>query len=260
MKKVLILGCGWVAEDLAFKLLESGFHVVVTTTSVEKSKVLLQKGLEAYVVDFDKNIDSNFSVGDFDYVLTSVPAASKNTVEQTKYRFEQIKSFLENTSFRRHIYLSSTGIYPDCDGLFTEYYIKKELNERLSVAEQLMLTLSNSSVYRLGGLFGKNRIFAKYFENRICSTGNQVANFVHVDDVVDLIYKGFEIGLQSDIYNIVAPEHPNKEEVIRASAQKYGFQLPSEFKPENSFQKIVDGSKIINELNYSFKHPSPLEF
>ena len=259
MKNVLILGCGWVAEDLAFKFLNLECHVVLTTTSLEKSERLIKAGFEAHVVDFDQDIRVDFQVDSFDYVLTSVPAASKNTVEQIKRRFEQIKSLLEKLNYNKHIYLSSTGIYPDCDGVFSEDYTMM-LNERLSVAEEFMLSVSNSSVYRLGGLFGKNRIFAKYFENRVCSTGNQVANFVYVDDVVELIYRGFEMGLQSEIYNIVAPEHPTKEEVIRASAQKYGFQLPSEFKPENSFQKIVDGSKIIKELNYSYKYPSPLEF
>jgi len=256
--RILILGCGWVGEEVAKYYVEKGWQVYVSCTSAEKKEYLTTLGLDVAIVNFVEEVSNSEFPTTFDYILNSVPASSKNSVDEISNRFENVRNYLQTINYNKQIYLSSIGIYPDQDGVFTEDYTEN-LNERLLVSEQ-KVELTNSHIYRLGGLFGKNRIFAKYFANRVCTTGNQLANFIHVDDVVALITKGFESNLNNRIYNLVAPEHPTKEEVILASAAKYSFEPPSSFQPENSFQKTVDGLRIIKELNYSFKYSSPLNF
>lgn len=256
--RILILGCGWVGEEVAKYYIEKGDDVFATCTSFEKAEYLNAFGCKVAVVNFDDSNSVEEFPKEFDYVLNSIPASSKNTVAEISHRFVNVHQYLSSVLYKKHIYLSSIGIYPDIDFTFDEAYAA-EMNERLAVTEQ-KVQLPKTHIYRLGGLFGKNRIFAKYFQNRICTTGNQPANFVHVDDVVNLIVNGFSINLASSIYNIVAPQHPSKKEVIIASAEKYGFALPSGFEAQDSFQKIVDGSKISKALDYQYIYPSPLDF
>jgi len=259
MKKVLILGCGWVGEDLVGKMMSLGYEIWATTTKEDKATRLKELGVHAVVLSFDNDPVLGLLPEEFDYVLTSVPAASKLELPQVNVRFKTIHQLLKTLKFKKHIYLSSTGIYPDVDGVFTESFANP-LNERLLLAENIMLTLPNTIVYRLGGLFGKNRVFAKYFENKPCTSGEQIANFVHVDDVVNLLYNGFIADLTFTVYNIVSPIHPLKKEVIIASAEKYNFQLPIAWNPTDTFQKFVDGTRIVDELNYTFKFPNPINF
>lgn len=259
MKNILILGFGWVAEDFAKQLLREGHQVWATTTRTEKIISLKELGIHGMVADFENLVALPLTSIKFDYVLVSIPASSKLNVIQTKLRFDNIAYFLQEVNYEKLIYLSSTGVYPDIDGTFAESD-EQQLKERLVVAEDIILALKHSVVYRLGGLFGKNRIFAKYYENKVCTTGDQLANFVHVDDVVELLHLGFKHPLQANKYNIVAPLHPTKKEVILASAKKYAFQEPASWEPKDSFQKLVDSRRIIDELNYSFKYPSPLFF
>lgn len=256
--RILILGCGWVGEEVAKYYIEKGDDVFATCTSIEKADNLNAFGCKVAIVNFDDANSIDEFPKEFDYVLNSIPASSKNTVAEISNRFQNVRNYLSHIRYKKHIYLSSIGIYPDIDFTFDELYAG-EMNERLEVAEQ-KVQLPNTHIYRLGGLFGKNRIFAKYFQNRICTTGDQPANFLHVDDVVNLLALGFENDLQSLIYNILAPEHPTKKEVILASVEKYGFALPSGFEAQDSFQKIVDGSKISKELDYQYIYPSPLDF
>ena len=80
MKKISILGCGWLGLPLAKSLIEKGFSIKGSTTSEEKLQVLQNAGIQPFlisikfdkvvgdVVNFlnesDQNLDSKF--WDFD--------------------------------------------------------------------------------------------------------------------------------------------------------------------------------------------------
>ena len=236
-----------------------GAELWLTTTSSDKAMRLERLGYQVQVVDFDRELEQWALPISFDYVLTSVPATSKFPQDVLEQRFTNVRKLLQRITYRKHIFLSSVGVYPDCDGVMDERYAV-DLNPRLLLAEELLKSLPYTLIFRLGGLFGKNRIFAKYFANKVCTTGDQLANFVHLDDVIALLELGFAHLEGGEVYNIVSPEHPTKEEVVRASTQKYGYDLPTAFEPADSFQKKVLPTKIAAALNYPFIYPSPLDF
>lgn len=260
-KRILILGCGWVGEEFAIEMKKEGYEVWLTTTTEEKWLRLSGQEFETVLLDFDTDeiLWGEDLPTTFDFVLNSIPASSRNSGEVLLKRFRRLKTVLDQLTFRKHIYLSSIGIYPDVDGFFDENWLG-DLDERLLLAEESMQQVGNTLIYRLGGLFGKERVFAKYFAGKICHTGDQAANFIHIADVVSLLRIGFFKLDTKEVFNIVAPEHPTKKDVIIASAGKYGFELPLAFEPIQSFQKIVSGQKITNLLAYSFRYPSPLYF
>lgn len=261
--RILILGCGWLAESFAMDMKQQGHEVWASTTQYEKYHRLKADGIFSFIADFDQcNVPSDVILPrQFDFVLNSIPASKKNSLSDLEIRFSNISRFLGNIQWAKQLFLSSIGIYPDKDGVYSELNAEGiEFSEKLLLAEQLMLQLRDTHVYRLGGLFGKNRIFAKYFANRICTTGEQPANFVHLDDAVRLITLATVKDFSHRIYNVVAPIHPRKKEVILASAQKYGFDLPAKFEKGDSFQKVVIGSLLQNELDYQYIWPDPLDF
>ena len=261
--KILILGCGWLAESFAVQMKHRGYEVWASTTKSEKYHRLNADGIFSFIMDFDcesfpENVDLPTR---FDFVLNSVPASQKNSIAVLKNRFSNIKLFFDHIIWERQVFLSSIGIYPDKDGVFDEFYDDSaELSSKLLLAEQCMLGLANTIIYRLGGLFGKNRVFAKYFSESVCTTGEQPANFVHIEDVVELVELACCRVLKHTIYNVVAPLHPKKMDVIIASAKKYGYTLPLAFEATNTIQKIVSGKLLQEELEYEFVLPDPLQF
>src|SRR5690606_19987043 len=116
------------------------------------------------------------------------------------------------------------------------------------------------NVLRLGGLFGLERIFAKYFAGKVCQIGYQPANFVHVDDVRATVMTMMALGTKRQTYNVVAPEHPLKKDVIAASAAKYGYDRPTTFAEVDQTAKVVSSTRLITDLGYTFGYPSPLGF
>lgn len=259
---ILILGCGWVGEEFGRAMLSKGASVTVTTTSIEKLQKLSEIGFQVHLANFDRDGTLDIAPkGIYDAVLNSVPASKRLSETDIRYRFLRVQKLLSEISYRKHIYLSSIGIYPALTGHYDETFDNpKQLHPSLKTAEDIMLSLADTKVFRLGGLFGKERILAKYFQEKICPNGGQPANSIHLDDVVELLQLGFEVDLQHTLYNVVAPEHPKKEDVIRRSAEKYGFRLPSSFDHTDSPQKIVLGNRLSDEFKYKFKFRSPLDF
>lgn len=261
-RNILVLGCGWVGEELVKRHVRLGDRIWATTTNEEKRRRLLDDGVEAITHDFDAEQELLISHQvHFDFVVVSVPATRRLSVEEVKQRFGRIREALSGLDYGKMLFLSSVGIYPDLTGRYDESYSERSLMDaNLYAAEIRLQKLPNTIVFRLGGLFGKDRIFAKYFQNRVCQTGEQLANFVHLDDVLNLMEKVSNIDIPLGVYNVVAPVHPTKKEVILASAKRYHFDVPSRFESKNDFKKYVTSEKIINLLNYDFKYPSPLGF
>ncbi len=261
MAHFLILGCGWVGEAFAKLVVSRGHEAAVTVTSAEKAKRLQDEGINAMVHNFDQSARLPLDGLHFDYILNSIPASKKSDITTLSLRFEQVADALQCVAYKKHIYLSSIGIYPEQSREFDEYFaVEKEMSEHLLLAEKEMHAVPHTVVYRLGGLFGQQRIFAKYFQGKICKTGAQSANFIHIEDVLALLWLGFMQPLSQSVYNLVCPQHPQKEAVIRASAAKYGYALPSAFKDEASYDKVVRGDRIARELQYTFKYASPVDF
>ncbi|WP_133638413.1 NAD-dependent epimerase/dehydratase family protein [Sphingobacterium paludis] len=258
--RFLILGCGWIGEALAETLVQQGHHVYATTTHSEKYQRLLAVGISAILANFDEEVDLAHFPKEVDFILNSIPAVKRLEQPLLEARFASVRKVVASIAYRKQLFLSSIGVYPDIDGRYTERSALGADAHKLRFAESCMLALPNTIVYRLGGLFGEQRIFAKYFQDKVCHTGAQLANFIHRDDVLTLIVLGFDQNLSSSCYNLVAPEHPTKRDVILASAAKYDFRLPRAFEDQDNFKKFVSGDKIRQELNYMFQYPSPLDF
>lgn len=260
---VLIVGCGWVGTYVASRLLSKGYNLWGTCRTPEKAAKLKEMGLLSCVIDFDRDTAVNMLPEmTFDTIIISVPITRKDTIEAVSNRFKRLTLFLKKLSFRQVLFFGSIGIYPKVDGVITEdTFAAEELDEKLWLGESMLREICpDINVFRLGGLFGRERIFAKYFVGKVCEIGFQTANFVHVEDVYRIILISMEREVRGTTYNVVCPEHPLKKDVIAVSAAKYGYGLPSSFTESDQTAKIVSSNRLVAGLDYSFVYRSPLQF
>ena len=64
--------------------------------------------------------------------------------------------------------------------------------------------------------------------------------------------------ITSEIYNVVAPNHPNKHQVYTSKAKEFGIEEP-QFLEGGKNGKVVISDKLIQSLNYRFKYPNPMK-
>jgi hypothetical protein len=143
--------------------------------------------------------------------------------------------------------MSSTGVYPQTEEEFTEDDTPAENVESESfILEQFPQT----NILRLAGLMGGERLLKNYNISDL----HLLVNHIHYADICSVVEKMLEQQFQSKVYNIVAPIHPNKEEIM--NAQK---DLP--YNGERiTVSRTISPEKLISELNFEFQYPDPRYF
>lgn len=260
---MLIVGCGWVGTYIATELVGAGHRVWVTCTSAEKAQRLGMLGLVASVADFDMD-EASPDLGQkaFDVAIISVPITRKDRMTVVQRRFARLVDFLAQLSFNQSFFFGSVGIYPKVSATITETtFPDADLAPKLLSGEHaLRSAYPNLNVLRLGGLFGFERVMAKYFTGKVCEIGYQTANSVHVEDIHGIVAAMMAMSTQKKTYNVVCPEHPLKKEFIAASAAKYGYDMPTAFSDADRTAKVVSPEQLIADLGYRFRYRSPLQF
>ncbi|MFC6102004.1 Rossmann-fold NAD(P)-binding domain-containing protein [Olivibacter domesticus] len=263
----LIIGCGWVGTIFAKELHRLNYEVHGTTTSAEKAYRMASVGMISYVLDFSQEhppLDHILTSINFDLILVSVPAKKIETYTSCSAKFERLSTFLQTLKSNCVIYLSSVGIYPALNKIIHEYTVPADqLDTKLYHAEFILSSkLEKLNILRLGGIFGADRIPGKHFSGKVCKVGNQPANYIHVDDICNILLTLRKQEIQREILNAVSPSHPLKAAIISAMVAKYGFSPPIAFEDTEAEEqkKIVSSEKLIKRLNYTFLYKSPTDY
>ena len=242
--KIAIIGCGWLGKRLAKHLTSRNHHVIVTTTSPEKVDDLKEVAAEVHVLDFSKDFDADF-LNDAEVAIFSMPVSRHSW-------FEGFKKL--GTQFRKSVFFSSTGIYPQQNGIFTEEH-RENLRGDLLASEQLVKTkYPETIILRLGGLMGDERSLKNFYADRQPPEPEKKVNYIHYGDISAMVELLLSVDHQNKLYNIVAPEHPTVLEVLNAD-QEAGKSSSNE-----DGDRIISSDLFIKEFNYKFIHPNPKYF
>lgn len=270
-KTISILGCGWLGLPLGAFLKKQSFSVRGSTTHEEKIEKLKQAGIQPFILNFTphpqlEQLDDipNFLKSEV-LVIAIPPQVSQFGEEFHPMQIMHLSEHLKLSSLNKIIYISSTSIYPDVNREVTE---EEELskdtaaNHGIRRAEEILSGLHRDlTILRCGGLMGYDRIPGKYFAGKKeVPTGKVPVNFIHRDDVIRIIYEVIRQEKWNEIFNVVAPQHPVREDIYIKNAQEFGFEAPQFVEGEMPDHKIVKSDKLVRELNYKFIFENPLDF
>lgn len=262
VKTISILGCGWLGLPLAESLVQNGYRVKGSTTTESKLDVLKAKGVEPYLIDSrELNNDSYEEFLNSDILIVS-------TTPKSRVIFKTLAEDAGASNIEKLIFVGSTAVYPSVNGLVKEddaEYIKSPHSGRvMKTLEDVFVNQVGfeTTVLRFGGLFGPGRVPGKFmagFEG--LSGGENPVNMIHLDDCIGIIKAVIEKNAWGKVFNACAPVHPTRKEFYTVAAKKSGVEPPkfnAADQDKNAGYKIVDSDKLINNLDYKFKYPDPL--
>ena len=271
MKKVSILGLGWLGEATGLLLQTQGYEVLGSSTRPEKVEILRKRGLDAVQFSLTPDPEGTGYPRLFEsriLVVTIPPRSRQGDGELYLQQLAFIRELLAASAVEQVIFISSTGIYPN--GANPNSYTEAELilestagNTTLYRAEHLMADSPSYAltILRMGGLMGADRIPGAYFSGKEQVVGHSRVNFIHQLDAVRMIAWVIDQGLWNQTFNGVAPQHPLRREVYANNASALGIPLPASYQ-EAADEKVGRwiSSEKISATGFSFDFPNPLDF
>ena len=214
--KIAIIGCGYVGSAVAKLWSEKGHKMIITTTTPERVSELQNITQQVVVMkgnDFNamKDVLQNQEV-----VLLSVGDRYRTGYKQTYLETaETLLTALKKTpTVKQIIYTGSYSVYGDKNGEWVDENSSvtpaTEGGKILHETEQVLLSASTPQqrvcILRLGGIYGPGRelvkIFSRWEGQTRPGSGNDVTNWIHLDDIVEALEFAKKKQLQG-IYNLV---------------------------------------------------------
>jgi hypothetical protein len=182
-----------------------------------------------------------------DVVVITVPFPNKNGVFNSHSRIiANLSSFLGDFKGQM-FFMSSTSAYPDAPQQYTEAHLPLE---EVGAEQLIRSAYPQVNILRLAGLMGDNRLLSNY---RVSNLELPV-NHVHYVDVCGVVKRMIDLRASSKLYNVVAPLHPAKADVIAAQKNdEYNGNV-------SAVGRIISCQKLVSELNYQFIYPDPRLF
>lgn len=259
-KKISILGCGWLGLPLAKTLISKGWQVKGSTTTAHKLQVLQDAGIEPFLIQAETgNAQPNPNFFESGFLLLNIPPGRKKTPNFYLSKMQSLLPYIEASSIRKVIFVSSTSVYGDVCREVTEADEPDHQSELLE-AEMLFLSDKNlcTTIIRFGGLFGADRNPGRFFHGKnSIPNGLAPVNLIHLSDCLGLIEAVLDQQKFPAIYNAVAPSHPTKKEFYTKAIMKSGLAAP-DFAEEKTEWKIINPKKIMVDLDYRFQYPDLL--
>lgn len=266
MTQISILGCGWLGLPLVKALLKKGFLVKGSTTSMEKISILQSAGIEPFIIQLEEEKISN-SITDFladsQILIIDIPPKLRgNSTENFVAKIATLIPFIENSTIEKVLFVSSTSVYGEDNGLVTDetpLNPDSEGGRQLAIVESLLQKNSHfeTTILRFGGLIGEDRNPVRFLSGREnIENPDAPINLIHQEDCIGIIEKIIELDSWNKTYNAVAPFHPTRKEYYTQKAADLNLALPK-FVPSNTMAgKTILSDTLKNSLQYSFIKPT----
>jgi nucleoside-diphosphate-sugar epimerase len=268
---VAIIGCGYVGCKVAqYWQQQKSFVVTATTTTPERVPELQAIAQRVAVVKGNDAEGLKSVLKNQDAVLLSVGAKGADFYEETYLETAQtlVSVLKQIPSVQQLVYTGSYSVYGDRNGVWVDEESPvapaNSSGQILSETEQVLL--SNKSehlrvcILRLGGIYGSGRelvkIFGRYAGTIRPGDGNDITNWIHLDDVVSAVEFARYSRLDG-IYNLVDDAHLTSQELLDRLFEKHNLPKvtwDSTQKSTRPYNAKVSNQKI-KDTGYELIHP-----
>jgi nucleoside-diphosphate-sugar epimerase len=271
MKQISILGCGWLGLPLAKSLIEKGYSVKGSTTSVQKIQILKQAGIDAYKIEVSEagitGEISSFLKNSEILIIDIPPKLRGNSGENFVKKIENLIPFIEKSIVEKVVFISSTSVYADDNSVVTEATKENpetESGNQLLEAEKILLNNTNikTAIIRFGGLIGDDRHPIHFLSGRKNIENPEAPiNLIHQIDCIGIIEKILLYAQNDNLvwnqtFNAVAPFHPTRKAYYNQKALELDLPLPMFSDDANSYGKTILSNLVESELQYTFQKPN----
>ncbi len=271
MKRIGIVGGGWLGLPLSQYLANLGHSVVVTKTSLEGAKQASTADIPAIVVDLAQGASSAASAfGSFQpQILIGCfpPGFRRGNGDEYAQFWQHLVDTAKTLKVEKVVMVSSTTVYPNRAESMSEEMATLEQaqsNDQFSTNALIMLQAEQAlidsgiefAIVRCSGLVGPNRHPARFVTHLKQVSDQAPANMLHLTDAIGSVsYAAFHIDNQ--VVNATTPNTTSKAEFYRTAVERSGQELTLPPLVHDA-DKHIRADKL-SELGYKFHFQHTLE-
>ncbi|WP_405423895.1 SDR family oxidoreductase [Pantoea stewartii] len=269
MKKVAIVGLGWLGMPLAMALTARGWQVTGSKTTPDGVEAARRCGIDAFQLELTPELvceaEDLEALFDVHALVVTLPAS--RTAEGGDAYVQAVQNVVDTALARnvpRIIFTSSTSVYGGSTGIKTE---KSPLQPETTAGKTLVdlenwlhdLPGTSVDVLRLAGLVGPKRHPGRFLAGKQdLPNGSHGVNLVHLDDVVEAIMLLLQTPKGGRTFNLCALKHPSRAHFYPCVSRQLGMTPPT-FEPQthDDSGKLIDGARICHELGFEYRYDDP---
>ncbi len=243
IKKLLILGCGYVGSTLAQVCLQQGIIVKATVRSQDAARKLREQGIDAVINDNPAELDKSWLV-DCGAVLDSIPLNYDEKRKPFQTQDNWVGKLVNHMPQLKWAgYLSATSVYADSGGDWidetsTHFSDNPRGVERRKAEQAWLNSITTAEVFRLAGIYGDARnIVSKLKAGDYKTVAWQPAHYsnrIHVDDIVAALLAAMQKPKANRIINLSDDEPCPHVDYVCALADIVGAPKPIVLTPEEA--------------------------
>lgn len=262
--KVILLGCGWLGQQLLPVLQQEGHQLLVTRQS-EAALAELPQGVSAQVLSLPLSLPYSSTVLQLFQQAVVICAITPGWRKQAGAGYldslSSLVGLMQAAQSLACIHFSSTGAYSGLSG---------EVNEqsRLSVTdvkaqllyqgEQLLQQALPTCTLRLGGLFGPGRHPGNFLRSDVLSDPDAPVNMVHSSDVIEAVRVILQQQAWPELYNLCSPDFVSRKQFYAKARALLQRNELNDGSTTDSQRKVV-AKRIQQQLAFQYRYPSALQ-
>jgi nucleoside-diphosphate-sugar epimerase len=262
--KVVLLGVGWLGQQLLGPLRSDG-HQLLATRQSDSGLASLPADVQGQLLQLPwdwQNGAALQSVFNDAVVICSLPPGWRK--QQGQGYLDSLASLAELMQMAGSlacIHLSSTGVYQGLSGDITELS-PLQLNDAkahlLIQGEQLLSQAIPCCTLRLGGLMGPDRHPGRFLAGRVLPDPAGAVNMVHSTDVIRAIRLILQQQAWPTVFNLCCPELVSRQQFYQQAAAV--LQLAAPIPGENAqVSRRVMATSICQQLGFEYHFSSALD-
>ncbi|VFP83372.1 NAD-dependent epimerase/dehydratase family protein [Candidatus Erwinia haradaeae] len=272
MKKVAIVGLGWLGMPLGRALMALGWRVSGSKTTQDGVDTARMHGMDCYYLHLTPNVICNKNhlkaLLNVEVIVITLPVTRMfSSSKKDKDYLCAIQNLVESARdlrVSRIIFTSSIAVYGEHSEIISEntpLSPNSTHGKVLREVENWLLHIKGVvvDILRLSGLVGPKRHPGYFLSGKTeLKNGSHGVNLVHRDDVISVIILLLKESKKGGVYNLSALQHPARNEFYPHASMQVGLTPPTFTidKIENH-GKIIDGSKICREFGFIYRYSDP---
>ncbi len=251
IKRISILGSGWLGLPLVEHFISMGHHVKASTTSESRIPELTSIKIEPFIIDIERLTSNIQAFLQGNVLLINIPSKSIDG-------FRNLIKEIEKSEIEKVIFVSSTSVYENKNKTISETDNEESTSSPLLAIEKLFRNSNKikATIVRFGGLIGYSRNPGKFFsKGRLVHNPGSNVNLIHRDDCIEIISRIVEQEVWGEVFNCCADTHPTKREFYTQAATTIGGLIPEFVSSGHKSFKIISNHKVKQFLDYEFLHP-----